>query len=403
MPLVQKIHLQQVVNMKTINTVLPIYDRLIKQTYERSKHAGIDDPVPVISARHHLPAWQYNVETTVVGAVTKIELINREGVATDITTYFPTLSNDVTVGTDTYYKYDGDTLNYLLPAGLFYLQITHANGYVYYSDWILVDCVYENQITSIVNFDYEVFSTTGTAIAVQNTSGNGHAYSIPQFDIVKDIPLTVIFYLTYTSGQYPIIDIVSGVSIVTNSVNATAGLNVITLTPTGNYNNATIQIHNTANASFSTTNIYLFNNYSEKYLKFAFEHSCDLGSITYDDGFTQVLYLETETMEPTFPYTEKGQENGYGQFVPTFQRQDKLYLIRTGLIPQFIVDVLHRLKLHDTITLTDLVGDVWTVKEIDTDHEWQFQDKYYAVATITVNLDEGIVVTGCCTAINECE
>jgi hypothetical protein len=390
--------------MKTIITVLPIYDRIIKQCYERSARASGDAGIraPVVCPRHHLPPWQYNAEAVAIGAVTKIELINTDGVATDITTYFPLLSDDVTVDLDTYYKYDGDTLKYLLPTGLYYLRITHANAYIYYSDWILVDCVYENQITSMANFDNEVFSTTGTAITVQNTAGNGHVYSLPQFDVIKDIPLTVIFYLTYTSGQYPIIDIVSGVSIITNSVNATAGLNIITLTPTGNYNNATIQVHNTLNASFSTTDIYLICGYSDKYLKFAFEHSCDLGEITYDDGFSQVLYLETETMEPTFPYTEKGQENGYGQFVPTFQRQEKTYLIRTMLLPQFIVDVLHRLKLHDTIVLTDLVGDTNTVTDIEVEHEWQFEDKYYALATIIVGLGEEIIVTGCCTAINDC-
>lgn len=390
--------------MKTINVVLPIYDRLIKQTYERSKHAGIDDPVPVICPRHHLPPWQYNAEAVVIGAVTKIELINREGVSTDITTYFPLLSDDVTVGTDTYYKYDGDTLNYLLPEGLYYLKITHANGYIYYSDWVLVDCVYTNLISGFINFTYETFTTSGTVItSAINSASGGEAYSINSFQVINGESYTMIFYATINSGQSPTIRIMGGVSEISNVHTVTNGLNTVTLTVTANYDTAYLVFNNTANTNYSLTELILFETFSDKYLKFAFEHSCDLGEITYEDGFIQVLYLETETMEPTFPYTEKGQENGYGQFVPTFQRQDKLYLIRTGLIPQHIVDVLHRLKLHDTITLTDLVGDSFTVKEIDTEHEWQFQDRYYAIATITVNLNEGIVVTGCCSSINECE
>lgn len=388
--------------MKTINIVLPIYDRLIKQPYERSKHAGIDDPVPVISARHHLPAWQYNVETTVVGAVTKIELVNREGVATDITTYFPTLSDDVTVGTDTYYKYDGDTLNYLLPAGLFYLQITHANGYVYYSDWILVDCVYTNVIDSWQYHTYDTYTISGTAIvsAVQTTAGS-KVMQTSYFTTYIGETINILFNFHQVSGQKPTFWFSDGTA--TQTITFAEGANQLTVTTVRDSTQCSFNFMNDAASSWSITEFFVYRNYSEKYLKLAFEHSCDLGEITYDDGFSQVLYLETETMEPTFPYTEKGQENGYGQFVPTFQRQDKLYLIRTGLIPQFIVDVLHRLKLHDTVTLTDLVGDSWTVKEIDTEHEWQFQDRYYAIATITVNLGEGIVVTGCCTAINECE
>ena len=389
--------------MKTINVVLPIYDRLIKQTFERAKYAGINDPVPVVCPRHHLPPWQYNAEAVAVGAVTKIELINHEGIATDITTYFPILSDDVMVGTETYYKYDGDTLNYLLPTGLFYLQIIHANGYVYYSDWILVDCVYQNLITAWTNFTYETFVSSGTAItSAINSAGAASAYSTNPFSIIKGKTYTAIFFATLTSGEAPTLDF-TGLGLLSNQETITAGLNVITFTATSNSDVAYLVLNNAANSNFALTEVLLFENVSEKYLKFAFEHSCDLGEITYDDGFTQVLYLETETMEPTFPYTEKGQENGYGQFVPTFQRQDKVYLIRTGLIPQHIIDVLQRLKLHDTITLTDLVGDSFTVKEIDTEHEWQFQDRYYAIATITVNLGEGIVVTGCCAAINECE
>jgi len=101
-------------------------------------------------------------------------------------------------------------------------------------------------------------------------------------------------------------------------------------------------------------------------------------------------------MEPTFPYREQGQENGNGVFIPTWQRQDKIYQIRTKLLPQYLVDVLHRLKLHDTITLIDTLGDEYTVQEIDVEHEWQFDDKYYALATLSVDLGEGIVNTGCC-------
>jgi hypothetical protein len=390
--------------MKTIITVLPIYDRIIKQCYERSARASGDAGIraPVVCPRHHLPPWQYNAEAVAIGAVTKIELINTDGVATDITTYFPLLSDDVTVDLDTYYKYDGDTLKYLLPTGLYYLQITHANAYIYYSDWILVDCVYQNLITSWTNFTYETFISVGTAItSAVNSAGAASAYSANPFSIIKGKTYTAVFFATLTSGEAPTLDF-TGPGLLSNQVTVTAGLNVITFTTTGNSDVAYLVLNNAANSNFTLTEVLLFENFSEKYLKFAFEHSCDLGEITYDDGFSQVLYLETETMEPTFPYTEKGQENGYGQFVPTFQRQEKVYLIRTMLLPQFIIDVLHRLKLHDTIVLTDLVGDTNTVTDIEVEHEWQFDDKYYALATITVGLGEEIIVTGCCTAINDC-
>ena len=512
--------------MKTINTVLPIYDKLSKQCYERAKHAGMDEPVPVITPRFKLPSFQFTTGTTDMGEITNIELIDREGnsvgdynpfsnwtngsfdtltssglnitlgitsnlndyaqltqsytgvtgdvitvtgtftsnsggipmlqlysggytAGTNITcvpgeyTYTFTLPGDgtyelrmwgvpgagvgnfsftgVTIsitdfgeffdafpaqtlyGTDYYYIYEGDTLNYLMPEGLHYLKITTDEGYVFYSDWFLVDCIPASLITSFTNVTYETFSTSGTTIInAVNTVGNGEAYGTEGFQIIKDKEYTVIFYAVLNSGQAPTMSLVSA-GLLSNEATVTAGLNVITLTATANDDLAYLFIDNDAAANFALSEIIIMESFSDKYLQINFSHTCNLGGIIYEDGFTQVLYLETETMEPTFPYTEKGQENGYGQFVPTFQRQDKLYLIRTGLIPQHIVDVLHRLKLHDTVTLTDLVGDSFTVKEIDTEHEWQFQDRYYAIATVTVNLGEDIVITGCCTAINECE
>src|SRR5512133_683476 len=64
---------------------------------------------------------------------------------------FVTLPALYTDGTNTWFTYDGDTLNHLLPEGLYYLKITMNNGYVYYSEWFLVDCVFENLITAFTN------------------------------------------------------------------------------------------------------------------------------------------------------------------------------------------------------------------------------------------------------------
>jgi hypothetical protein len=221
------------------------------------------------------------------------------------------------------------------------------------------------------------------------------------FQVIKGQTYKLIFFATLNSGSLPNLVLYSTATI-SNTVAMVAGLNDITFTATGLSEVAYLVINNAGNGNFSTTEMLLINNYSEKYLKFTFSHTCNLGDIIYEDNFEQVLYLESETMEPVFPYIEKGQENGYGKFIPTWQRQDKNFVIRTLLVPQFIVDVLHRLKLHDTITLTDLVGDTWTVEYIEVEHEWQFDDKYYALATMTVGLGEEIVVTGCCTAVNDC-
>ena len=65
--------------MKTINTCLPVYDKLIKQCYERSRHAGVDKPVPTITPRHRLPSFQWLDNGDGATSVSSIELIDIDG------------------------------------------------------------------------------------------------------------------------------------------------------------------------------------------------------------------------------------------------------------------------------------------------------------------------------------
>ena len=316
--------------------------------------------------------------------------------------YFPTLPAETAVGSDIYYFYNRETLNYLLPEGLYYLKITLSEGFVLYSEWFLVDCLFDNLITTFVNVDYNAFSASGTTIIRAVESGASGRADSSHFDMIAGETAHIIFFLTITSGQTPSVRLynVTASSIVSTHV-LSSGLNDIEIAAnsTGEYY---LYIYNSAASEFFTSEILVIRDYSDKYIAITFKHSCNLGDIVYDTGFEQVLYLQSEPMESAFPYVEKGAENGYGLFVPTYQRQDKTYIIRTLLIADYIVDVLHRLKLHDTISLTDLVGDVHEIDEIDTEHTWQFEDKYYATASVTVNLGEQIIITGCCTAINEC-
>jgi hypothetical protein len=61
-----------------------------------------------------------------------------------------------------------------------------------------------------------------------------------------------------------------------------------------------------------------------------------------------------------------------------------------------MVDVLQRLKLHDVMTFVDQVGDTFNVESVDVEHDWFDKGKYYATATVTIDLGEGIAVMGCC-------
>jgi hypothetical protein len=119
--------------------------------------------------------------------------------------------------------------------------------------------------------------------------------------------------------------------------------------------------------------------------------------LLYEDDFLQTLWIRSDSIEPAFPYVEKGQENGEGKFIPTFRRQEKTYIIRMGNVTQALVDTLFRLKLHDVISYVDQVGDAFNVETTDFEVNWEnYEDKYYATGNLTIDLGEAIVTSGCC-------
>ena len=134
-----------------------------------------------------------------------------------------------------------------------------------------------------------------------------------------------------------------------------------------------------------------------KYLKFEYWNTCDLGNIYYQGGQHFWFYLDGDVLEPFHEETEDGQENGEGDFIPTFRRGMKRYRIRTGLVPDYMVDAIQRMKLHDHIELTFKTGEIEQIYNVDVEMEWQFE-KYCHQATVvlTFDMDEKIVVGSCC-------
>lgn len=309
----------------------------------------------------------------------------------DITGHFVTLPS-ATVLTDTYYSYSGETLNYLLKPGDHYLKITNSDGYVYYSDWFRVECIYKNLITAWTNTGYNLFTAYGTAFVAQENDADGFANS-NTFTLANGESVTVIFYLANYTGQLSTVGLFNDASV--DSETAELGLNVFTFTAEegGEYY---IYFENTAFATMQVHNVLALREYSDKYIRFDFSNTCDLGDVVYSDGFSQTLWLETEAIEPSFPLEEQGQNNGLGKFIRTFARQVKTYLARTKTVPDFIVQVLHRMKLHDTVTLIDTVGNDNSVYNLNVEHEWLYEDKYSAKSDLTFDYNEAFVVSPCC-------
>ena len=134
-----------------------------------------------------------------------------------------------------------------------------------------------------------------------------------------------------------------------------------------------------------------------KYLKFEYWNTCDLGNIYYQGGQHFIFYLDADVGEPIHEEVEEGQENGDGDFIATYRRQMKRYRIRTGLIPDYLIDAIQRMKLHDHIELTFKSGEVEQIYNVDCEVEWQFEKyAWQGTVTLTFDMDESITVGACC-------
>ena len=330
-----------------------------------------------------------------------VYIVDPSGAETNISTYFSTVATDISLNVadngDEYFIYFGTTLNYALPEGMFYLKITMNTNHIYFSDWFFVDCVYCNFADTFVNNSFDTFTVSKTTISSAVDAAGATADSSLLQSVFLGQQITVILYLTNTGATLPTFSVYSAsLGVISNAAATTAGLNELTLTTTRACDDAVIRITVAGAANFSTSEILIHTQYACGFVTLSFTNCCNVGDILYEYDFIQTLWIKSDNIEPAFPYTEKGQENGSGKFIPTFRRQDKTYIIRTEILPQYMIDVLHRLKMHDVMTFIDQIGEAFTVNSVDTEHEWQFDDKYCATATITLDLDEAVVTSGCC-------
>lgn len=387
--------------MKTVYTTLPIYKALRDQSYERGIANRAETRAFIYCPKHRLPSFQWIDDGDGCASVTSVYLTDGE-TSIDITSYFPSLASNIGLITseagDDYFIYNGTTLNYALPEGAWYLKITMDTNHIYYSDWFMVQCVYCNFAERFINNNFNTFTVSETTISSAIETMTGYADTYPYRSVYLGQQITVMYYLTLNSGAYPSFSVVSAsLGVISNVATATsAGLQEITLTTTRAADDAFIRISVGAASNFSTSEVLIYTQYACGYVTLSFSNCCNIGDILYEEDFFQTLWLKSDNIEPAFPYTEKGQENGDGKFIPTFRRQDKTYLIRTGEISQYMVDVLHRLKLHDVMTFIDQVGDAHNVESVDIEHDWFDKGKYYATATITIDLGEAVVTQGCC-------
>lgn len=341
--------------MRTVFAGLPFYDSVDKIDKNR-----VHSRLPFHCPRHQLPPFLINAQTDTPGAVTRVDLMDCQDNLTEITSYFVAVPALFTTTANDYFQYKGTVLKQALPRGQYIVKITTANGFVYYSENIVISDIYPNLITGWVNDAYETFTTSGTAITSAIETGvSGIATAIPSFAIRKGESITVAFALTLNSGQLPFVSIFNNTgTTISAQIFATAGANTITLTATQSTSIAFVVIRSTAASNFSTSAVFVMRSFSSRFIKLDFFNSKDLGDILYQDGWKQSLWLETRLNYPSSETVEIGEEKD-GIFLPEKLITKYIYRIST-YISRAMHAVLCRLPQHTSITITDEVGNTYT-------------------------------------------
>lgn len=115
-------------------------------------------------------------------------------------------------------------------------------------------------ITAWTDGDYDTFTTTGTTItsainAASTAYANSNAIDLTDEDVIK-----VLTFLTLTSGEAPYIEFVAaaGGAAVSNQVQLSAGVNMVTLTATATDATSYLEITNTGASNYALGSTYIF-------------------------------------------------------------------------------------------------------------------------------------------------
>lgn len=137
------------------------------------------------------------------------------------------------------------------------------------------------------------------------------------------------------------------------------------------------------------------------YLKFEYWNTCDLGNIYYAGGYRNVFYYETEIGKPDYVVQQDTEENGDGVDVITSQVRKKIYQVEI-VAPEYVVDALVDMALHDNIVLTYTNGLYSSaIRNVEVIPTWEeITNDCMATVVIRFQQDDQLVDSACCTPLN---
>lgn len=150
------------------------------------------------------------------------------------------------------------------------------------------------------------------------------------------------------------------------------------------------------------------------YTMIEWKNNCDLSDVIYqpiqDCSFMNRMYVEGELTRSEYPIKEEGEEDGNQNLNITFQKWEKRQSLFVAKSPEFIVDALTAIRLHDTVFITKSIRKSqfqtlpsFEIEKVEADLSQIFNDCATNVELklllknkiVDVSCCENIPVTGC--------
>jgi hypothetical protein len=128
------------------------------------------------------------------------------------------------------------------------------------------------------------------------------------------------------------------------------------------------------------------------FLKLEWWNTIDIAPLLYQTGFKNVLYLDSylEVQEPDLQ--EEGNNNGQGDYVPTFQRLVHKHKFE-AIVPDYLLDALALAQIHDNIQITDELGE--TVDCYQVNAATTYADNYLGTIKFDFEVTDAYIRTNC--------
>lgn len=138
-------------------------------------------------------------------------------------------------------------------------------------------------------------------------------------------------------------------------------------------------------------------------------NSCNISDVVYQSlygsSFFNRIYVDGILSKPIYPFKEEGEEDGNNDLNILFQKWEKQSALMVAKCPEFIVDSLTAIRLHDTVSLTKPLAknqieilDSFEVVKVETTLTQVFNDCATNTELLFL-LKNKVIDATCCTTL----